>query len=161
MKIVNAYVSWASNTVQPKAVVIYETMWGATEKMARKIAEGIIDSGISVKLFDIARADRTEVIKEMLDAKGCLVGSSTHNNDMLTSIAGFLEFLKGLKPKNRLACAFGSFGWAGGAVKNIEDILQETGIEIAQPGLGIQYVPDENELKRCYEFGKNFAQFIR
>jgi flavorubredoxin len=161
MKIINAYVSWAKNETKPKVVVVYETMWGATEKMARKICEAIVDSGLEVKLFDITAADRTTVIKEMLDAKGYIIGSSTHDNDMLVSLAGFLEFLKGLKPKNRIACAFGSFGWAGGAVKNIETILKDTGIEIAQAGLGIQYVPDENELKHCYGFGKSFAEQIK
>jgi len=156
-KIVNAYVSWAKNETKPKAVIVYETMWGATEKMARKISDGIIAAGLDVKLFDIATSDRTEVIKEMLDAKGFVIGSSTHDNDMLTSIAGFLEFLKGLRPQKRIACAFGSYGWSGGAVKEIEDILKETGIELAQPGLGFKYVPDDVELKRCYEFGKDFA----
>jgi flavorubredoxin len=160
-KIINAYLSWGKNETKPKAVVVYETMWGATEKMARRITEGIIDSGVSVKLFDITQSDRTEVIKEMLDAKGYLIGSSTHDNDMLTNICGFLEFLKGLKPKNRVACAFGSYGWSGGAVKNIENILKETGIEAIQPGLGVQYVPDINEAERCLEFGRKFAQQIK
>ena len=160
-KIITAYLKWAKNETKHKAVVVYETMWGATENMARKITEGLIDSGLEVKLFDITQSDRTEVIKEMLDAKGYLIGSSTHNNGMLTSIAGFLEFLKGLKPKNRMASVFGSYGWAGGAVKDIENILKETGIEIVQPGLGIQYIPDEIELKNCVEFGRNFAQRIK
>jgi anaerobic nitric oxide reductase flavorubredoxin len=160
-QIINAYLSWAKNETKAKAVVVYETMWGASEKMARKITQGITDAGISVKLFDIASADRTEVIKEMLDAKGYVIGSSTHDNDMLTSIAGFLEFLKGLKPKNRVACAFGSYGWAGGAVKNIENILKEAGVDLVQPGLSIQYVPDVKEMQNCYEFGKNFAQFLK
>lgn len=160
LKIINAYLRWAKNETKAKAVVVYETMWGATEKMARKITEGIVDAGIEIKLFDITSSDRTEIIKEMLDAKGFIFGSSTHNNDMLTNITGFLEFLKGLVPKNRIACVFGSYGWAGGAVKSIEDILKETGIEVAQPGLEVKYVPDENELKRCYEFGKDFAQAI-
>ncbi|MCM8799421.1 MAG: flavodoxin domain-containing protein [Candidatus Omnitrophica bacterium] len=157
MKIINAYVSWAKNETEPKVVVVYETMWGSTEKMAQTIVEGIIDSGLEVRLFDVTRSDRTEIIKEMLDAKGFVFGSSTHDNDMLPTIAGFLEFLKGLKPKNRVACIFGSYGWAGGAIKNIENILKDTGIEIVQSSLSIQYAPDENDLKACYEFGKDFA----
>ncbi len=161
MKIINNYVSWTKNTTIPKVVVVYETMWGATEKMARKIIQGIIDSGrVEVKLFDVTQADRTEMIKEMLDAKGFLIGSSTHDNGMLTSIAAFLEFLKGLSPKNRIGAAFGSYGWAGGAVKSIENVLKETGVELALPGISFKYVPDENELKSCYEFGKNFAKKI-
>ncbi|MDD5355502.1 MAG: flavodoxin domain-containing protein [Candidatus Omnitrophica bacterium] len=161
MKIVNAYLDWANNTAKPKVIMVYETMWQASAKMARKIAEGIAEEGLDVKIFDINQSDRTEVIKEMLDAKGYVIGSSTHDNEMLPEIAGFLHFLKGLKPKNRIACAFGSYGWAGGAVKNIEDSLKETGIEIAQQPISARYVPDENELKSCYEFGRNFAKKIK
>jgi len=157
MKIVNSYMSWAKNEVKPKVTIVYETMWGSTEKMARSIAEGIKDKGVSIKFFDIAQSDRTEVIKEMLDSKGFIIGSSTHDNDTLPTIAGFLEFLKGLKPKGRVACAFGSYGWGRGAAKNIEESLKEAGVEITQLPMEVQYVPDAGELKRCYEWGSNFA----
>ena len=160
-KIVNAYLSWAKNETLPKAVIVYETMWGATEKMARKIAEGLVDSGVEAKIFNIASSDRTEVLTEMLDAKGFLLGSSTHDNDILPSMAAFMELFKGLKPKNRIAAVFGSCGWAGGAVKEIEEIVKEAGVEIVQPGLAVKYMPDESETKRCYEYGREFAQKIQ
>jgi len=156
-KIINSYLSWAGNETKKKAVIVYESMWGATEKMARKMAEGIADAGVSAKLFDIAGSDRTEVIKEMLDAKGFLIGSSTHDNDMLPTMAGFLEFLKGLKPKNRISAAFGSYGWSGGAVASVEKKLKESGIDAIGPSISCKYVPDADETKRCYEFGKAFA----
>lgn len=161
VKPINSYLSWAKNTTSPKAVIVYETMWGSTEKMARAMLDGITDNGVQAKLFDIAVSDRTEVIKEMLDAKGFIFGSSTHDNDMLPNIASFLELVKGLHTKNRLSCVFGSFGWAGGAVGEIEGLLKESGIEVAQAGLGIKYVPDVNELKSCYDFGKSFAERIK
>lgn len=161
MQIVNQYVSWAKNETKPKVVIVYETMWHSTEKMAKKILEGVTDSGIETKLFDINQSDRTDVIKEMLDAKGYIIGSSTHDNGMLPSIAGFLEFLKGLKPKNRIAAAFGSYGWAGGAARDIEDVLKEAGVNVALPSVSVQYVPDKDELIKCYEFGKDFANQVR
>ena len=157
-KIINAYASWAKNETKPKAVVVYETMWGATEKMARKIVEGITDSGVEVKLFDVAVSDRTEITKEMLNAKVFVFGSSTHDNGMLPNFAGFLDFIKGLAPKNRFACVFGSYGWAGGAVKEIEGVLKAAGIELVMPGLSIKYMPDETEMKNCYNYGKEIAQ---
>jgi flavorubredoxin len=160
-KIINAYLSWAKNETKEKIVIAYETMWSATEKMARKIADGLIDSGIEVKLFDVALSDRTEIIKEMLDAKGFIIGSSTHDNNMLPTIAGFLELLKGFKPKNRVGAVFGSYGWAGGAVKEIEGILKDAGIPLVQESLSVQYVPDEKETERCYTFGSNFAKLIK
>jgi flavorubredoxin len=158
MEIVKKYLSWANNETKIKAVIVYETMWGATEKMARKIAQGVIEAGVEVKLFDINNADRTEIFKEMLDSKIFIFGSSTHDNGMLPSMAGFLEFVRGLSPKNRVACAFGSFGWAGGAVRDIEKTITASGISLANPGLGIKYMPDENELKVCFEFGQNIAK---
>ncbi len=157
-KIINSYVSWARNDTKKKVVIAYETMWRSTEKMARRIAEGIKDSGVEVKLYDIAVSDFTEVTKDMLDAKGYVIGSSTHDNDMLPSITSFLGFLKGLKPKNRIASAFGSYGWAGGAVASIEKQLKEGGIEIAQESLSVKFVPDAAEDKKCYEFGVEFAK---
>lgn len=160
-KIINAYLSWAKNETRPKAVIVYETMWGATEKMARKIAEGISDAGVEVKVFDIASSERTEVLNEMLDAKGFLFGSSTHDNNMLPLLAAFLELFKGFKPKNRIVAVFGSFGWAGGAVKEIEDVVSSAAVELIKPGLGIKYLPDESEIKRCYEYGKEFAAKIK
>lgn len=160
-KIIDAYLSWSKNETNPKVVIIYETMYGATEKMARKMAEGLSDSGILAGIFNISKSDRTEVIKEMFEAKGYLIGSSTHDNDILPNIAGFLEFLKGLRPKNRIAAAFGSYGWAGGAVKSIENIINQAGITLSQPGLAVQYNPSETDLRQCFEFGKNFAQGIK
>ena len=158
MKIVNSYISWAKNETKKKAVIVYETMWGATEKMAKAIAQGISDTGVSVKLCRIPDSDTTDVAKDMLDAKGFIFGSSTHDNDMLNNIAGFMEFFKGLKPKNRTAAAFGSYGWSGGAVKELEDLVKAGGVELAQPSISVKYMPDESELKICYEFGVEFAK---
>lgn len=160
LKIINAYTKWAKNETLKKAVIVYETMWHSTETMAKKIAQGLADSGVSVKLYDITASDVTEVMKEMLDAKAFIFGSSTHDNDMLNNIAGFLEFFKGLKAKNRIAGAFGSYGWSGGAVKEIEEVIRAAGVELAIPSVSVKYVPDEGELKKCYEFGAEFAKKI-
>jgi flavorubredoxin len=161
MKIIEAYAYWAKNSTKPKITVAFETMWGATEKMARKIVEGIIDEGVQVRLFDVAVSDRTEIIKDMLDSKGFMFGSSTHDNNMLPAMGGFLEFVKGLAAKNRIACVFGSYGWAGGAIAEMEGVLKSARIDLASPSLGVKYNPEANDLKRCYEYGKNFAKIIK
>jgi len=160
-KILSSYISWAKGEIRPKVVVVYETMWQSTEKMAHKMVEGITDAGVEVKLFNVSTDDRTEIVKEMFTARGFLFGSSTHDNDMLPNIAGFLEFVKGFKAKNRIAAAFGSYGWAGGAVKEMEEVIKESGIQLVQPGLSVKYVPDENEIKLCYEFGRDFAKRVK
>ncbi len=162
VKIINSYVSWAKGETKNKVVIVYETMWGATDKMARQIAEGLIAAGgIEVKLYNIAESDRTEVITQMLTSKGFLFGSSTHDNDMLPNIAAFLELVKGLKFKGRLVSFFGSYGWAGGAVKEMEERLKGYGPDLVIPGISFKYVPDKTELASCFEFGNKFAKLLK
>jgi len=160
-KIINAYITWASGNTKDKVVIAYETMWGATRKMADQIAQGIASQGLEFKLYDIAQSDRTEMITQMLTAKGFLFGSSTHDNDMLPNIAAFLEIVKGLKLKGRLVSFFGSFGWAGGANQEMQELLKDTGADFNLPGIAFKYNPDETELKNCFEFGQQFAKLLK
>jgi len=161
-KIINSYISWAKGETKNKVVIVYETMWGATAQMASKIAEGLSASGVEVKLYNVAESDRTEIITQMLSAKGFLFGSSTHDNDMLPNIAAFLEIVKGLKAKGRLVSFFGSYGWGGGAVKEMSEMLKDSGMDLNQlAGVSFKYVPDKNELKSCFEFGSNFAKLLK
>ena len=83
------------------------------------------------------------------------------HNTVLPAMAPFIEGLKGLRPRGKLACVFGSHGWGGGAVKVIESSLKQAGIEPMEPGLMVKYMPDEEELSKCFELGKRFAQSLR
>jgi flavorubredoxin len=116
---------------------------------------------VEAKLYDVAQSDRTEVIAQMLSAKGFIFGSSTHDNDMLPNIAAFIEIIKGLKPKGRQVGFFGSYGWAGGAVKEMQEALKDSGAELNPSGVSVKYVPDDNELKACFEFGNQFAKLLK
>lgn len=160
-KIINSYISWAKGDTEIKVVVVYETMWGATAKMAEQIAQGISSNQIDVKVYDIAESDRTEVITQMLTARGFIFGSSTHDNDMLPNIAAFLEIVKGLKPKGRKISFFGSYGWAGGALKEMEEMLKDTGGDFSIPGFSVKYAPSKAELADCFEFGNKFARLLK
>jgi flavorubredoxin len=93
--------------------------------------------------------------------KGILVGSSTINRGMLPSLSPFLEDLKGLKPKKKLGAAFGSYGWSGGGAESVDKILREAGVEIVAEPLTVKYMPSPEELKRCFEFGGEFARKVR
>ena len=112
-----------------KAVVVYATMWHSTEKMARAISEGLAAGGLHVKLMSMDEVHRSDVVYELLGAGALAVGSSTLNNHMLPNMADILTYLKGLKPKNLIGAAFGSYGWSGEAVKQIEEILAEMKVE--------------------------------
>ena len=160
MKIVEAYLRWAKGESEKRILVVYDTMWGSTEKMARAIVDGISSTNVEAKLYRIPSSDRGDIIGDLLEAKGILVGSSTINNGILPTLAPLLEDLKGLKPRGKIAAAFGSYGWAGGSAKVIEESLRQAGMEIASPSMSVNWVPNKEEIQKCYEFGKSFAAKI-
>lgn len=160
-RVVEKYMYWAEGKAEQKVLVAYDTMWENTASMAKAIAEGIQEAGVEVKLCQLSASDLSDVHKDVLESKGLIVGSSTVNNTVLPAVAPFLEELKGLRPKKKVACAFGSHGWGGGAVKVIEKALQQADIDVIQPGLMVGHAPNSEELKKCIEFGRKLAEAIR
>jgi len=154
-EIVDAYAAWGRGDTRKKVVVIYDTMWGSTERMAQALVEGITGAGAEVKLFNLSKTDRSDVIKDVQDARALLIGSPTLNNGMFPTVADFLCYLKGLRPKGKVSAAFGSHGWAGGAVKQIEEELAKAGIEVVKSDLAFKFVPDEDAIKKCVDFARN------
>jgi len=158
--ILKAYTSWGQGDTVKKALVIYDTMWGSTEKMALALAEGIAGEGIEVKVYNLTHSDHSDIIREVLDARAVLVGSPTLNNGVFPTVAQFLCYLKGLKPRGKIGAAFGSHGWAGGGVKAVQQELEAAGIELMDSGLAFKFVPDADELQKCADFGRIVAQAI-
>ncbi|MFH0871306.1 MAG: flavodoxin domain-containing protein [bacterium] len=159
-KIIQAYLRWSRGEAANRVVIAYDTMWGSTEKMAHAMLEGIKAAGVEGRLYKLSVSDRSDVIAQVLEAKGLLVGSSTINRDLLPTVAPFIEDLKGLKPKAKIGAAFGSFGWSGEAAKTLEDKLKQGGVQIVQPALTLKWVPNPEELQACFEFGKKFAEAV-
>lgn len=160
-KIIEAYLSWAKAEARNEALIVYDTMWGSTEKMARAILEGIASGGVPVKLYKASVSDRNDIMAHLLEAKAIVVGSSTINNDMLSPVATFLDEVNGLKPAAKLGAAFGSHGWRGGAVTSIEKRLGESRIELAMGSLTCQWAPTEGFLEECRDWGFALAGKIQ
>jgi flavorubredoxin len=161
VQIVNKWYSWAKGESLPEVVIAFDTMWGATEEMARLILEGIAAEGVTACLFKMSVTDRSDVFKEILYRRGLLVGSATINRDYLPTMAPFLDDLKGLRPVKKIGAAFGAYGWNGGAVESIEGVMKKAGIELAQPSLALNWKPNAEERQQCIEFGREFARKVR
>ncbi|MBM4237395.1 MAG: FprA family A-type flavoprotein [Euryarchaeota archaeon] len=160
-KIINAYIRWSKGETKEKAVVVYDTMWGSTQIMADAIAEGIASEGVEVRPFRLLESDRSEVMTEVLDARAVVVGSPTLNNGLFPTVADFATYMKGLRPKGKLAAAFGSYGWGGGAVKALREQLEKAGMNLAFDDLEIQYVPKAEARERCIEYGRAIARKVK
>ena len=161
VQIVEKYSKWAENYKENQITILYDTMWNGTKKVAEAIAEGIKleDKEVDLKLFNISKSDKNDMITEVFKSKFVLVGSSTINNGILSSVAAILEEIKGLKFKNKKASAFGCYGWSGESVKLITEQLSECGFEIVDEGLKNLWNPDTVQTQNCIEFGKRIAKF--
>jgi flavorubredoxin len=153
-KIVQAYLKWCLQEPQQKAVVVYDTMWHSTERMAEAITAGITAEGIVAVPRNLRAYHRSEVMTEVFDARAVVVGSPTLNNGLFPTVADFLCYMRGLKPRNKIGAAFGSYGWSGEAVKLIETELREMKIEPAEPGLRVQFVPEPSVVDACRKIGR-------
>lgn len=159
-QIVEQYLKWADNYQEHQVTILYDTMWNATRTMAEGIAAGIksVDPTLNVKLFNVSKADKNDVIAEVFKAKLVVAGSSTINKGILSAMASTLEIIKGLKFKNKKAAGFGSYGWSGESPKIMTEELEKCGFEILDKGLSVLWKPDEDAIKICEAFGKALAQ---
>lgn len=160
LQIVEKYDQWADHYHEGTAVVLYDTMWGATKRMAGAIAKGLENKGVGTKVLNIGRSDRNDLVTEVFKAKGIVVGSSTINKGILSDAAAVLEIIKGLQFKGKIGGAFGSYGWSGESIAVIEGRLKESGIEVVPNGIKLLWEPTFEELKACEAFGELIGEKI-
>jgi flavorubredoxin len=158
MKIVKAYVEWSEQKPKRKALVLYDTMWHSTQSMAEAIVEELGQQGVDAKPMHLRTWHRSDIMTEVLDAGAILIGSPTLNNNLFPTVSDLLTYLKGLKPQNKVAAAFGSYGWSGEAAKMITKELEEMKFKVVDPGVRVQFVPDKEGLEACRELARKVAK---
>jgi flavorubredoxin len=159
--ILGEYDKWSSSQSENKALIIYDTMWQSTEKLAHSLKKGIESADIPVTMRNLSTTHISDIISDVLDSKLILIGSPTLNNTMLPTMGGFLTYLKGLRPKNKTGFVFGSFGWGGQAVKEIEQILKDLQWELPETSININYVPTKKDLNKTKKIGEKIAKSIK
>lgn len=160
--IIEKYLEWSDNYSENQITIIYDTMWNATRRIAETLAEGLreADRNSTVKIINSSKYDKNDILTEVFKSKAILVGSSTINKGILSSIAGILEMIRGLGFKNKKAIAFGSYGWSGESVKMITEQLKKAGFEVINDGVREAWNPDEACLEKIRLYGKELGELI-
>jgi len=158
LQIVRKYQEWAAQKPEKRALVLYDTMWRGTARMAEAIGDGLADEGVEHKLCHAAVTDRNDALVEVFRSKTLVIGSPTLNNGLLPTITPILEDIRGLKFRNKLGAAFGSYGWSGESVKIIEEHFGRCKIPLVREGLRCKWQPGPEDLAACRAFGREIAQ---
>jgi flavorubredoxin len=156
--VLSSYQRWGEGTVDRKGLVIFDTMWHSTEQLAHAFTQGLIDAGAEAQLHHLRLTHPSDIITEVLEAGLLIFGSPTLNNQMFPTVAMFLNYLKGLAPKNKAAAAFGSFGWSGQAVGLINQEIEAMKLKLAHEGFKVKYIPDDTELAAARALGEKLAR---
>lgn len=161
------YRKWSTEVApadgKTRVVLPYVTAYGYTEQLAQKIAEGIksqINDAI-IDMYDVIYHKQEDILEKIYFADAVLFGSPTINGDALKPILDILTIMNPLVHGGKIAGAFGSFGWSGEAVPNIEARLRALRMKLVTPGLKINFKPNEAELEQAFKYGESVALKIK
>jgi len=146
-QILEMYHVFADGIADDTALVIYDSMWHSTEKMAESIVEGFTRRGTKATLLDLKANDLSDIITEVLTARYLVIGSPTLNNNYMPNVGALLTYLRGLAPKGKKGFAFGSYGWGGQSIGQVNQALQDMGVEIIMEPVRINYIPSKEQLQ--------------
>lgn len=158
-EIVNKYYEWSQAYQEDQITIAYDSMWGATEKLAHTIAGEInkISPNTVVKVFNIAKKDKNDIMTEVFKSKAIAVGSPTVGNSCLSSVGGWLEFLHELKFKNKKAAVFGTYGWSGETTKVLRDRLTKAGFEVVETEAKVNWNPTEEGIEQARKVARDLV----
>ncbi|WP_226846831.1 flavodoxin domain-containing protein [Dehalogenimonas etheniformans] len=157
MQIINQYRKWTEQKSNCSAVIVYDSMWQGTRLMAEAIGEGMTEVGLPFKMMNAASDDRNDILTEILLARAVVLGSPTFNQGILPTLSPVLTGMKGLKFKNKIGAAFGTWGWSGEGVGLLEENLRASQIEVTTPGVKAKWRPGPEDLEQCRILGKSVA----
>lgn len=158
--ILRVYRKWASHESEKKALIVYDTMWGSTKKIAMALRDGLESAGVPVTMRFLQTSHISEIVPDVLVSKAVLIGTPTLNNGMLPTVGAFFTYLRGLRPKRKIGFAFGSYGWGGQGAKEAAAAMQAMGWEMPIDLTNIQYNPDPGELDAAKETGRKLAEYM-
>lgn len=158
---IDAYDRLTSGDTYDKLVVAYSTMWGSTDTLARAIADGASTADVDVRLFDLAESGYAHITRHLMDSRALLLGSPTLHHGMLHRVAGYLQYIAGLKPKDKLAGVFGSYGWSSGATKQMQGRLEEIGFELPIGDFTVKYRPSAEDVASAEAWGKELGELVK
>ena len=156
--VVGQYARWCEQKPTKKAVIVVDSMWDSTLKMAQATADGVLAAGGHPKLMSARANHRSDIMTELLEAGALLVGSPTLNNNIFPSIADVLTYAKGLRPRNLIGASFGSYGWSGEACKQLDAWLTDMKVELVREALRVQWVPTDEDLVECHGLGNSVGE---
>jgi flavorubredoxin len=159
-RILSAYKKWSWGETRQKAIIVYVTMWRNTEKMVQPLRETLLSEGIEVVSHNLAVADIGDIAKDLVDSRAIVLGAPAVLGGAHPLAVYATYLVKALRPPLKFGVVLSSYGWGGGAIKNVQEILGSSKLEIVG-SMEINGPPSESDVERIIEIGKGLAERIK
>ncbi|MCD1294270.1 FprA family A-type flavoprotein [Methanocella sp. CWC-04] len=138
-------------------IVIYDTISGNTEKAAKEVYEGVLESGAEAMLKNVSEATEND----LREAHGVILGSPCVNNNYSGRMREFLNGkLKNVRMYGKVGAAFGTYKWNGGNLHRLETEMLYHDIKIVAPGYNALKAPGRDAVKHLRELGKKVGEEV-
>jgi flavorubredoxin/flavin reductase (DIM6/NTAB) family NADH-FMN oxidoreductase RutF len=163
IELTKSYREWSQQQTSADLTValIYASAYGNTATLAQAIARGITKAGVAVESINCEFTEPEEIRAAVEKASGFIIGSPTLGGHAPTPVQTALGIVLSTATNNKLAGAFGSFGWSGEAVDLIEGKLKDAGYRFGFDTIRVKFKPDDTTLQLCEEAGTDFAQALK
>jgi flavorubredoxin/flavin reductase (DIM6/NTAB) family NADH-FMN oxidoreductase RutF len=162
-RLTHDYQQWSQQQTDKEMSValIYASAYGNTATLAQAIAKGITKAGVAVESINCESADPAEIQAAVEKCDGFIIGSPTLGGHMPTQVQTALGTILSTAAKSKLAGVFGSYGWSGEAVDELESKLLDAGYRLGFEPIRVKFKPTDVTLQQCKEAGTDFAQALK
>lgn len=156
--ILDRYEKWSTYTTEPGAVIVYGSMYGNTAKMADVIARQLAVRGVkNIRVYDASKTHASYIISDIFKYKAFIVGSAAYNNELFPSVENLVTKIEHFGIKDHLLGIFGSFGWNGGGVKNLQKFAENIKWELAYQPVEEKGTLKTDKYQQCIDLANAVA----
>ena len=162
-RIIDLYRKWAecaSGKTEPAVSLLYGSMYGNTERMMNSVATGISRAGVPLEVYDVARTNVSYILPSLWKNSGVMIGAPTYEVKAFPPMAAALTMAVNKRILNRKAAFFGSYGWSGGALREVKKIIEPAKWDLVDT---LEFIgsPTAEDLKKGEAFGRKFAESVK
>jgi anaerobic nitric oxide reductase flavorubredoxin len=117
------YAAYSKGPAKEEITVIWGSMYGNTERGVEPVVEGIRSEGVKVNVHQVPDTHYSYILRDVWNSSGVVLAMPTYEYKMFSPMAVVIDELGRKKAFNRKAFRFGSYGWSGGAEKELEELI--------------------------------------
>lgn len=161
-RIIRLYRDWCQypdTPGDPSVTLIYGSMYGNTETFMNAVAQGVAAEDVRVEIFDAARTHVSYILPHLWTGRGAIIGAPTYEGRLFPPVREVVQesIAKGIK--NRQVAMFGSYGWSGGALRDLKKLVEPAAWAIIK-SLEIKGGANRDSVAQAAAFGGKFVRSL-